>query len=681
MFILPDALTHLKTLPLWVVYGFDTKKPKSPYNPLTATGAQANNPATWATYDEAIAFAERHGLFENRIGGVGIEFANGLAGIDMDGVVLPDGTLTDWAREVVELMDSYTELSPSGRGLHILFTVSEPLDALREFLGNKDGRKDSKLGLELYIARHYFTVTGNVYGEMKPLAERTKEFKAVYTKYLAKPVIELEKPKPTSSIDTAPVSKGAMTPQGTYVRPADLPDNELWEYIFNNPVNGSDIRALYNGDISGYTSTHKDGKTYPDNSAADLALCTYLNYYTGGDSARVDRMYRQSGLMRDKWERTDYREATLTKARDSTSHDTISMRAETKPKMKAERTATMSTVKETQDTPSTSLQVWTPPMTGYDYVDSGALQADLARFQKYPEIFSGFENFDEAQGGLTPGMYVLGATPGLGKTTLLVQMSDNIAKAGNFVLYFSLEQSRLELTTKSLSRLTAQRDTKNAVSAINIRRGHYVSSTQEELIKQAIADYQHFSRNVAIVELGLDTTIAEIADTIKRFMDNLGFQPVVMVDYLQIVKPPKTEKLTSKEAVDYVVGAFKKLQVANNLVLFVISSFNRQNYLTPVDFESFKETGGIEYTCDVLLGLQPQVLTDELFNSDKKIKEKREAIDKAISAIPRKVMLKNLKNRFGRKGYSCGFVYDPRFDLFMPDASFKVSSNEQTAVL
>lgn len=678
MFILPDALSHLKPLPLWVVYGLNRKTPKKPYNPLTATPAEANNPATWATFDEAVDFANRHGLFENRTGGVGIEFADGLAGIDMDGVVSPDGILADWARELVELMNSYTEYSPSGRGLHILFKVSEPLDTLKEFLGGKDGRKDSKLGLELYIASRYFTVTGNVYGEMKPLADRTQQFKAVYTKCLAKPVIETAKSKTTSS--TAPVSMGGMIMQSTYVRPADLPDNELWEYMFNNPVNGTDIRALYNGDISGYTSTHRDGKTYPDHSAADLALCTYLNYYTHGDSVRVNRMFRQSGLIRDKWERTDYREATLAKAKDSTSSDTLSVRAETKPEEKAERTATVPTVKETQESPSTSLHIWTPPITGFEYVDSGALQADLTRFQKYPEIFSGFENFDKAQGGLTSGMYVLGATPGLGKTTFLVQMSDNIAKAGNFVLYFSLEQSRLELTTKSLSRLTALSDTKNAVSAINIRRGHYVSSTQEELVKEAVENYKLFSRNIAIVELGLDTTIATITDTVKSFMEYSGLRPVVMVDYLQIVKPDK-EKLPTKEAVELVVGAFKKLQVSNNLVLFVISSFNRQNYLTPVDFESFKETGALEYTCDVLLGLQPQVLTDELFNSDKKIKEKREAIDKAISAIPRKVMLKNLKNRFGRKGYSCGFVYDPRFDLFVPDASFKVPGNEQTAIL
>ena len=318
-----------------------------------------------------------------------------------------------------------------------------------------------------------------------------------------------------------------------------------------------------------------------------------------------------------------------------------------------------------------------PPMNGFSYIDSGMLKADLERFGKYPEIYSGFENFDNAQGGFVPGLYVLGATPSLGKTTFMVQIADNIAKSGNFVMYFSLEQSRLELTTKSLSRLTAQRNSKLAVSSINIRRGSYINGAQHELFSQAIADYQEYSRNIAIIELGLDATISTITGAVQNFMNYTGLKPVVMVDYLQIIQPD-SDKFSTKEAVDTVVRALKKLQVDNNLVVMVISSFNRTNYLIPVDYESFKESGNIEYTCDVLLGLQPQIITSSTFDAENKAKakEKREAFDKAVRAIPRKIMLKNLKNRFGRKGYTCGFLYDARFDLFVPDAAYKEAGDE-----
>ena len=662
LIVLPKELDELKALPQWVAFKLvvekgQTQTRKIPLNPRTGTGAKANDASTWATFDEAVAFAERNGYFKNRTGGIGFEFANGYAGVDLDNVILPDGTLKPYAREIVELMNSYTEISVSGKGLHILCKGS------LSDIGTR--RKNDELGVEAYSEGRYFTVTGQVYGDVKPIAERTAELKKVYQKYLAK------------SEKTSKPEKGGALVQAERVPSEDLSDNELWERMFAS-AHGSKIRALYNGDISGYTSTHYDGNTYSNPSGADMALCCYLAYWTGNDRARIERMFRQSKLYRDKWERSDYRERTISEA-----IRLVPTYIQQVGSYSAKDTSVATVEKSSQGVVSRlseSVPEWTPPMTGYDYVDSGALKADLERFQKFPEIHTGFQNFDEAQGGLTSGMYVLGATPGLGKTTFLVQMSDNIAKTGNFVLYFSLEQSRLELTTKSISRLTAQRDIKNAVSAINIRRGQYVSNAQREAVERAIADYQLFSKNVAIVELGLDTTIATIVGIITKFIDNFGLRPVVMIDYLQVVKPDK-EKSTTKDAVEYVVGAFKKLQVDNNLVLFLISSFNRQNYLTPVDYESFKETGALEYTCDVLLGLQPQVLTDELFNSDKKIKEKRDAIDKAISAIPRKVMLKNLKNRFGRKGYACGFTYNPCYDLFVPDMSFKVSNNEQTAVL
>ena len=100
--------------------------------------------------------------------------------------------------------------------------------------------------------------------------------------------------------------------------------------------------------------------------------------------------------------------------------------------------------------------------------------------------------------------------------------------------------------------------------------------------------------------------------------------------------------------------------------MMVVSSFNRQNYLTQVDFESFKESGGIEYTADVVWGLQLEVLHDALFNSASKINEKRQKIKEAKAANPRRVELVCLKNRFGISSYTCNFEYFPQFDFFRP---------------
>ena len=115
------------------------------------------------------------------------------------------------------------------------------------------------------------------------------------------------------------------------------------------------------------------------------------------------------------------------------------------------------------------------------------------------------------------------------------------------------------------------------------------------------------------------------------------------------------------------VRRLKLLQSENSLVMIVISSINRQNYLAQIDFESFKESGGIEYTADVVWGLQLEVIHNPIFDDQGKLNVKREMIREAKEANPRRVELVCLKNRFGISSYKCSFDYYPRFDWFKPD--------------
>ncbi len=148
-------------------------------------------------------------------------------------------------------------------------------------------------------------------------------------------------------------------------------------------------------------------------------------------------------------------------------------------------------------------------------------------------------------------------------------------------------------------------------------------------------------------------------------MSSQGVKPVVIVDYLQIVRPADMRQ-SAKDAVDSNVRAFKKLQTENDLVVLLISSLNRANYLTPVDFESFKESGGIEYTADVIWGLQLSVMNDEIFDKEKGLKGKREKVMEAKRAKPREVELICLKNRYGISSYRCKFDYYTQYDYFVP---------------
>ena len=113
------------------------------------------------------------------------------------------------------------------------------------------------------------------------------------------------------------------------------------------------------------------------------------------------------------------------------------------------------------------------------------------------------------------------------------------------------------------------------------------------------------------------------------------------------------------------VTELKRMSRSLEIPVFVISSVNRSNYLAPIDFEAFKESGGIEFTSDVVWGLQLDAINDELFNKEGKIKEKREKIRDAKAAIPRSIQLVCLKNRYGVSSYTAQFTYYPQYDYFV----------------
>ena len=143
---------ELKQLPQWICH-----RNKVPFNPATGKAAKAGQPDTWARFEDAV---KASGSF----GGIGFEFNNnGIVGIDLDKVIADDGTVSDEADEIVAMLDSYTEYSPSGKGLHI-FVKGDIL---------VDGRK--KGFIEMYKAKRYFTMTGNVYGDKKPINECTDQ--------------------------------------------------------------------------------------------------------------------------------------------------------------------------------------------------------------------------------------------------------------------------------------------------------------------------------------------------------------------------------------------------------------------------------------------------------------------------------------------------------------------------
>ena len=289
------------------------------------------------------------------------------------------------------------------------------------------------------------------------------------------------------------------------------------------------------------------------------------------------------------------------------------------------------------------------------YIDD-FMRADIQHFNR--ERKTGFQNFDNITGGLYPALYVLAAISSLGKTSFALQLADQMTAAGEDVLFFSLEMSRLELVSKSIARTAAQLHPDQFVTSTMIRKG--------EIPADAVAKYKEtVGDRLSIIEGNFEINISSIGKYIKKYMDRTGTRPTVIIDYLQILQPaPADANKGKREGIDNTVSELKRLSRELDAPIIVISSVNRANYQAPVAFESLKESGNIEYSADVVLGLQLQCLNEPLFADEKKTVEKRERVKQEKQANPRRIELVALKNRFGVSSFSCYYKYYPSKDLF-----------------
>lgn len=280
-----------------------------------------------------------------------------------------------------------------------------------------------------------------------------------------------------------------------------------------------------------------------------------------------------------------------------------------------------------------------------------------------PFLSTGFYLLDSTlDGGLYEGLYTLGAISSLGKTTLMLQIADQIAASGNAqVLFFSLEMSRFELMARSISRHTAliSRNRYNtldyAKTARGITTGRFwcnYSDLDREVIYAAMDEYGSYAKNIYHLEGLGDVGVKQIRSGIAKHIKMTGTAPIVFVDYLQAVAP-YSERMTDKQQVDKNILELKKISRDFKIPLFTISSFNRMSYEDEAKMTAFKESGSIEYSSDVLLGLHLKGAGSKDFDATE-----------AKAKTPREIELVVLKNRSSAVGKTIAFDYDPRFNLF-----------------
>ncbi len=341
-------------------------------------------------------------------------------------------------------------------------------------------------------------------------------------------------------------------------------------------------------------------------------------------------------------------------------------------------------------------EAFTAAIAEAEDIEAQAMEAEREKLQKEAALYSldgfikeieaskkaafiptGFTALDNLlEGGLYSGLYVVGAISSLGKTTFCLQIADQIAQAGKKVLIFSLEMARNELIAKSVSRLTLLEDLSknNSTAHAKTTRGILTgtryseySESEKQLIQTAITQYGQYASNIWITEGIGNITVESIREKVEQFIALYKEAPVVIIDYLQIIAP-YNERYTDKQNTDKAVLELKRLSRDYRLPIIGISSFNRDNYTAPVNLASFKESGAIEYSSDVLIGLQYEDMDYQEGEADKaREKRIRELINQAIAdgknGKAQSIQVKVLKNRNGSKGDAL-LDFFPMFNYF-----------------
>ncbi|MBX3413905.1 MAG: hypothetical protein KF708_14540 [Pirellulales bacterium] len=265
---------ELKALSQWVLWRYvnrNGKPTKVPYDAATGAPAKPNDPATWSTYE----FARQKWLNRpDAFSGIGFVFREdgGLVGVDLDDCIGDDGDLSPFATEIVEKLATYTEVSPSGKGLKLFCLGNLPIA--------RTGVRNDQLGVEVYQHGRYFTVTGRQWpGTPGALADRQTELLEL-----------LNQIRPARQHDVTTTEMSNKTP-------VVLASDEVILHRAMTAANGQKFRQLYGGDTSAYATPGNGG-----HSEADLALVGLLAFWTGPDIARIDVLFRSSGLMRPKWD-------------------------------------------------------------------------------------------------------------------------------------------------------------------------------------------------------------------------------------------------------------------------------------------------------------------------------------------------------------------------------------------
>lgn len=309
------------------------------------------------------------------------------------------------------------------------------------------------------------------------------------------------------------------------------------------------------------------------------------------------------------------------------------------------------------------------------------------------DLDTGFPDLDKALGGgLFSGLYVLGAPSSIGKSTLALQIADHLAEKEHTVLYYSLEMDDKHITAKSINRMAFQQmgdfyPTKNTPTAMKLYQGKWLDQFDKDMYSNLMLAYQRYAdislHMIPWNEEDRLPTAQRIYDDVEDFCVRTGETPVVIIDYLQLLRSPDgKENQTDKQRVSDAIWKLKTISRDFDVPVIAISSFNRANYNDPLaDMSALKESGEIDYSAETIITLGYDLEHTRINNLDglnEKWKKKnisewlnkereatmKEAITHWKKQPERAVTVRFLKNRYGAISNDITLYTYPKYDLF-----------------
>ena len=289
----PDKMKELNQ---WVVWKSKSrgngKRAKIPFDPKTGFYADVTKPSTWTSFEKAVE-AFRHGNYD----GIGFVFTeeDNLIGVDLDDCFYENGQIDQAIRSKLNQLLSYTEKSPSGKGLHVII------------LTDKNSLNINQNELEIYASRRFFTVTGDLVD-----ASFMAELRYIPEEKLKK-IFKIEEPR------------------GAAMKQVTLTQSQSEEIFDKSKPEGlyKKLEKILEAEGNKFKKLFKDGdiKDYYSQSEADMALVNLIAKYVQNEK-EIDQIFRLSALYRDKWDKNSgqgktYGERTIEKAQMNVSSHSL----------------------------------------------------------------------------------------------------------------------------------------------------------------------------------------------------------------------------------------------------------------------------------------------------------------------------------------------------------------------